>query len=131
MTTPTTLALWIELNKESVEKILLRFHFFGVKRIQCYMLKTQQRQFYQVKKGQTLAQIAENFSVSPFLLVKINALATPPCAGQILQIPNERGNLYVVQEGDTKTLLCGSEENYRALNGTDVFYLGMRVVIPT
>ena len=114
-----------------VEKILLRFHFFGAKCIYLYMLKTQQRQFYQVKKGQTLAQIAENFSVSPFLLVKINRLASPPCVGQILQIPNERGNLYVVQEGDTKILLCGSEENYRALNGTDVFYIGMRVVIPT
>ena len=95
------------------------------------MLKTEQRQFYQVKKGQTLAQIAENFSVSQFLLVKINRLTAPPCAGQILQLPKEKGNAYTVQEGDTKVLLCGSEENYRALNGTDVFYIGMRVVIPT
>ena len=93
------------------------------------MLKTQQRQFYQVKKGQTLAEIADYFSVSQFLLVKINKLTSPPYAGQILKIPNERGNLYTVQEGDTKILLCGSEENYRALNGTDVFYIGMRVVI--
>ena len=93
------------------------------------MLKTQQRQFYQVKKGQTLAEIANYFSVSQFLLVKINTLSSPPFAGQILQIPSERGNIYTVQEGDTKELLCGSAENFRALNGTDVFYIGMRVII--
>lgn len=95
------------------------------------MLKTVKRQFYQVKKGQTLKQIADYFSVSEFLLVKVNHLTSPPCAGQILQIPQESGNVYTVQEGDTKTLLCGSEENYFTKNGTDVFYIGMRVILST
>lgn len=93
------------------------------------MLKTEQRQFYQVKKGQTLREIADYFSVSEFLLVKINRLTSPPAAGQILRIPEEKGNAYTVQAGDTKALLCGNEENYRAHNGTDVFYIGMRVIL--
>ena len=93
------------------------------------MLKTVQRQFYQVKKGQTLAEIADYFSVSQFLLVKVNHLSAPIYTGQVLKIPQESGNVYVVQEGDTKTLLCGDEETYRQKNGTDVFYIGMRVIL--
>ena len=93
------------------------------------MLKTVQRQFYQVKKGQTLAEIADYFSVSAFLLAKCNHLSAPIYAGQILKIPQESGNVYVVQEGDTKTLLCGDEETYRQKNGMDVFYIGMRVIL--
>ena len=88
-----------------------------------------QVQFYQVKKGQTLAEIADYFSVSQFLLAKCNGLKNPPHAGQILRIPQTQGNVYFVQEGDTKTLLCGGEESYRMKNGTDVFYIGMRVIL--
>ena len=93
------------------------------------MLNTVYRQFYQVKKGQTLAEIAEYFSVSERLLAKENGLCKAPFIGQILLIPNLRGNAYTVQEGDTKALLCGSEENFRLKNGTDIFYIGMRVRI--
>ena len=93
------------------------------------MLKTVFRRYYQVKKGQTLEKIAEYFSVSERLLVKENGLTEAPFAGQILTSPTERGNAYTVQEGDTKALLCGSEENFYRKNGTDVFYIGMRVRI--
>ena len=93
------------------------------------MLKTERVQFYKVKSGQTVQDIAEYFSVSPFLLAKRNALKEEPCAGVILEIPAERGNFYVVREGDKKELLCGSEENYAKKNGTDVFYIGMRIII--
>ena len=93
------------------------------------MLKTVQGQFYQVKEGQSLQQIAEYFSLSPYLLAKVNGLRKEPSKGCILTIPNERGNYYTVKEGDTKALLCGSEENYKKKNGTDVFYIGMRVVL--
>lgn len=93
------------------------------------MLNTTYMQFYQVKKGQTLREIADYFSVAERLLAKVNRLSAPPFAGQILYIPNERGNAYTVQEGDTKALLCGDEENFRAKNGTDVFYIGMKVRI--
>ena len=47
----------------------------------------------------------------------------------VLKIPEARGNEYFVQEGDTKALLCGSEENFRLKNGTDIFYIGMRIRI--
>lgn len=93
------------------------------------MLKFQSSTLYRVKEGQTLKEIAEAFSVSAFLLVKINGLTSEPFVGQILEIPKERGHAYFVKAGDTKALLCGSEENFLRKNGTDVFYIGMRVVL--
>ncbi len=76
-----------------------------------------------------MAQIAAYFSLSPYLLAKENGLTEEPRAGEILRIPDAVGNAYTVQAGDTKALLCGSEENYERLNGTSVFYVGMRVRI--
>ena len=93
------------------------------------MLNTVYWEFYQVKKGQTLKEIAEYFSVSEWLLARENGLSAQPHTGQILRIPKERGNAYVVQDGDTKELLCGGEENYRKKNGTEFFYIGMKVRI--
>ncbi len=85
--------------------------------------------FYKVKQGQTVKQIAAAFCVSEWKLVKENNLTGEPNAGQILVIPKEKGNEYFVREGDTKTLLCGSESNFEQKNGTAVFYLGMRVIL--
>jgi len=93
------------------------------------MLKTERQRYYKVKRGQSLGDIADYFSISEYLLAKINRLTEPPRAGQILRIPTECGNVYTVRAGDTKELLCGSEENYRKKNGTDVFYIGMRVIL--
>ena len=93
------------------------------------MLKFQSSTFYRVKEGQTLKRIAEAFCVSAFLLAKINGLTSEPFVGQILKIPKERGHAYFVRAGDTMALLCGSEENFFRRNGTDVFYIGMRVVL--
>ena len=85
--------------------------------------------YYIVKEGQTLREIASYFSISPYLLAKCNALEKEPDKGSVLQIPTERGNLYIVKEGDTQTLLCGSAEGYRKKNGTDIFYIGMQVIV--
>lgn len=93
------------------------------------MLKTEQVKYYRVKEGQKLQDIAEYFSVSPFLLARENDLAEEPSRGRILSIPTARGNFYTVQEGDTKALLCGSEESFACKNGTDVFYIGMRIIL--
>ncbi len=82
-----------------------------------------------MKAGQSLKDVAEYFSVSKWLLAKENGLNAPLYAGQVLRIPKERGNRYVVQEGDTKELLCGSAENYAKKNGTDAFYIGMTVIL--
>ena len=93
------------------------------------MLRLKQRKFYRVQEGQTLREISEAFCVSEFLLAKCNQLKSPPYAGQILLIPDERGNVYTVKQGDTKALLCGSDENFERKNGTDILYLGMRVIL--
>ena len=93
------------------------------------MLKTESFDYYKIKEGQTLRSVAEYFSVSEYLLARINGMKTPIFQGQILKIPEERGNAYVVREGDTKELLCGSAENYARKNGTDVFYIGMRIIL--
>lgn len=93
------------------------------------MLKMEIRQYYQVKDGQALRCIAEAFSVSERLLIQENNLTGEPFAGQILRIPAERGNAFTAQAGQSKSLLCGSEENYRKKNGTDILYIGMRVIL--
>ena len=93
------------------------------------MLKTEQVKYYRVKEGQGVREIAEYYSVSPYLLARCNGLYEEPSAGVILEIPTQRGNFYTVQAGDTKILLCGSEENSEKRNGTDIFYIGMRVIL--
>ena len=93
------------------------------------MLRIERVKFYKVKAGQTLREIAEFFSVAESLLIKENSLTEAPYAGMLLKIPQESGNAYFVQAGDTKELLCGSAENYRRKNGTDIFYIGMRVIL--
>lgn len=85
--------------------------------------------FYKVRKGQTLGMIAEAFSVPETRIVYDNSLKGEVSDGQILRLPAERHNLYVVRAGDTKTLLCGNAENYRKLNGTNAFYPGMKIWI--
>ena len=93
------------------------------------MLKTEQKKYYQVRAGQTLEEIAAYFSVSARLLARENGLTAPPPEGRILHIPSEKGNAYIVREGDTPSLLCGSEEGFIKKNGGRVFYLGMRVIL--
>ncbi|MBQ8309351.1 MAG: LysM peptidoglycan-binding domain-containing protein [Clostridia bacterium] len=93
------------------------------------MLRSEWKKYYKVKEGQSLRSIAEAFCVSEFLLAKINGLQGPPFAGQVLEIPTPRGNAYTVKRGDTKTLLCGGDEQFERKNGTDILYLGMRVIL--
>ena len=93
------------------------------------MLSTPNKQFHTVREGQSLRNIAEYYAVSEYLLVQENGLLEEPFVGQVLKIPEERGNVYFVQEGDNKALLCGSAEEFRKRNGTDIFYIGMRVIL--
>ena len=93
------------------------------------MLRVKISKYYKVKEGQTLRNIAEPFGVAERLLVKENALVSPPFVGQILRIPDTRGNAYTAKAGETKTLLCGNEEGYERKNGTDILYIGMRVIL--
>ena len=93
------------------------------------MLKMENTTYYKVKTGQTLRMVAKAFSVAEGRLVELNNLKEELYTGQILKIPPERGNAYIVQAGDTKELLCGSAERFRLYNGTDCFYIGMRVIL--
>lgn len=93
------------------------------------MLTLKRPQFYKVKAGQTLQEIADNFHLPATLIIQENALRQPPQAGEILYLPNVKGNLYTVQAGDSKRLLCGSDENYKNRNGTDILYPTMRVFL--
>ena len=93
------------------------------------MLSVEKRKFHIVKQGQTVDNIAGFYSVSAYLLVQENALCSQPFVGQILTIPNQTGHAYFVKAGDSKALLCGSEENFKRKNGTDCFYIGMRVIL--
>ena len=93
------------------------------------MLQIQTPVYYQVKEKQTVRQIAAAFGVSPYLLARENGLTAEPPIGSVLRIPNRRGTVYTVKAGESKTLLCGSEEEYLKGNGTSVFYIGMRVIL--
>lgn len=93
------------------------------------MLKISIPRFYKVRKNQTLRAVAEAFSVPETRIAADNNLHGEIEEGQILVLPQDKGNLYVVRAGDTKELLCGSKENYRRKNGTDAFYPGMKIWI--
>ena len=92
------------------------------------MLKTLCQNPYKVKKGQTLLSLSKELAITPYALVAENGLTEEIFEGQLLQLP-PLAHLYTVQAGDTKTLVSGSEENFRKKNGTDVFYPGMRILL--
>ena len=62
------------------------------------MLKAVDYKYYKVKQGQTAAKIAEYFRISPRVLARETGLTGEPYAGQILFIPNLKGNAYTVLE---------------------------------
>ena len=85
--------------------------------------------YYKVRAGQTLRSVAEAFSVPETRVAADNSLRGEVCEGQLLRLPQDKGNLYTVRAGDTKELLCGNSGNYRRKNGTDAFYPGLKIWI--
>lgn len=104
-------------------------YFFIGKSIYCDMLKVKSAKYYKVKKGQTVAKIARFFCVSERALVKENALNKEVEEGQILRIPMLCGNAYTATPSDTKSKLCGTDENFIKKNGAPFLYPGMRVIL--
>ncbi|MBQ8685758.1 MAG: LysM peptidoglycan-binding domain-containing protein [Clostridia bacterium] len=92
-------------------------------------LQLKTPRYYKVKRGQTVREIAAAFCVAERALVKCNALTGEPCAGELLRIPDTKGNAYTVKEGDNKALLSGGDTAYERKNGTAALYLGMRVIL--
>ena len=93
------------------------------------MLTTKIPAYYKVKKGQTVKDVAKAFCVAERLLIAENKLTEEPREGSILRIPAERGNVFTAREGQTKTLLCGSDKRYAKKNGTEILYPGMRIIL--
>ena len=93
------------------------------------MLKTEIPRMYKVKRGQTIRDAAEAFRLHESAIIACNRLDGEPREGEILRIPDLRGNLYTARAGEDKKLLCGSEENFREKNMTDLLYPGMRVLL--
>ena len=90
-------------------------------------LSIEKRKYYRVKRGQTLGDVADAFCIPPCVLVACNALKGEVYEGQVLEMPQERRNLYFVRGGESKSLLCGSKENFQKRNGTANFYIGQTV----
>lgn len=91
-------------------------------------LRLLRRPYYRVKRGQTLSEIARAFGVTPRLLAACNHLKGEPFAGQVLAIPHS-GNLYRVQGGESRTLLCGSPARFFERNATHCLYPGQEVLL--
>lgn len=90
-------------------------------------LESEQRSYYRVKRGQSLADVANAFGVPPRVLACLNRLTEEPSEGRVLSIPSERHNLYTVRGGESKTLLCGSKEKFEERNKTRHLYIGQTV----
>ncbi len=93
-----------------------------------YMLRIEKVKFHKVVAGQTAREIAAAYRVGLFALVQENELTEEVKEGQVLRLPKERGNSYVVQTGDSKKLLCGEQERYEKRNGKHL-YPGMQVIL--
>ncbi len=85
--------------------------------------------YYRLKRGQTLADCAAAFGLTPRLLAVYNRLTEEPFFGQVLKIPPAAGDLYTVRGGETRSLLCGSPAVFRQKNGTDCLYIGQTVLL--
>lgn len=85
--------------------------------------------YYRVKRGQSLWDIAAAFRLPPRLIAACNHLNEEPQEGCVLYIPPQDGNLYIVKGGESKSLLCGSKENFEEKNRTKAFYPAQVVLL--
>ena len=69
-------------------------------------LELEQKTYYRLKKGQSLADVASAYGVPPRVLAALNGLKEEPREGSVLQIPAERRNLYM------KISRSGTGRNY-------------------
>ena len=91
------------------------------------MLKLEEKKLHTVKFGQTLRSIARAYQIPESALISKNGLTAEPYVGQVLILPKKRGDYYTAQAGDGRSLLCGSKENYKKKNGTEILYPQMKV----
>ena len=87
------------------------------------------RTYYRVKRGQTLFSIARAYSCPPRVLAALNSLSEEVREGQILILPEKKYDLYTVRGGESRALLCGSEETFEKKNFTRRLYPGQTVFL--
>lgn len=86
------------------------------------MLTLSRPNLYRVKRGQTIAQISHVFRVPVSVLVYENGLKEEVQEGDVLIIPPQASNCYLVRGGESKSLLCGSETQFEMKNKTTCLY---------
>lgn len=86
-------------------------------------------EYIRARRGQTLGTIAAAYGIPPRVLAAENGLSEEVREGQILRLPREERNLYTVRGGESKTLLCGSPEEFERLNRTARLYPGQKVFL--
>lgn len=96
--------------------------------IEC-MLKRDTISFYKVQKGEGIEGIARLFSLPPSLLVYENQLSKEVEEGEVLRLPKQSGNLYLVKIGDKKEDFFASEEEFQRKNGTKRWFVGQRIFL--
>lgn len=92
-------------------------------------LLLKEQSVYRVKKGQTLNDLQNAFCIPARLIAIENALTEELRGGEVLFIPEAKGNLYVVRGGESKTLLCGSEERFFEKNKTNCLYPAQKILL--
>lgn len=86
-------------------------------------------EYYRVKRGQSLWDIAAAFRLPPRIIAECNHLKEEPQEGSVLYIPQQNGNLYIVKGGESKSLLCGSAACFEEKNRTKAFYPAQVVIL--
>ena len=84
-------------------------------------------EYYSIKKGDNLYQIAKRYNINPSLLANLNGLNDNDYIypGQVLLIPKANYSYYITKEGDTLDSvvnLFGTTRD-RFLNENDIVYL--------
>lgn len=92
-------------------------------------LSLVRKRYYRVKRGQTVYAIAKTFGLTAKVLAAHNGLTEEVRGGEVLEIPAIRRNLYTVRGGESKSLLCGSPEQFEERNATKLFYPGQEILL--
>lgn len=92
-------------------------------------LQLKRKDFYTVKEGQTVREIARELFLPLSLLVSVNHLKSEVKKGQILYVPKNGYTMYRVEGGESKEGLCGSAEEFERKNGTKYLYPTQEVAL--
>lgn len=91
------------------------------------------KNYYRVKRGDTLLSIAEQFFIPPFKLIADNCLKREVREGQVLIIDKLNRKVYRVKPFETILSVCKdfciSTEDFISINKTDYIYPGILVYV--